>query len=107
MTRRTISLKKPASVTLQLSQLNEGISFHEDFICYRNGKLLKFYLARCTHLGCKLNHIAADRISCPCHGSQFDVLTGNVLKGPAARPLVELEFEVYEQDNKVVISYRA
>ncbi|KAA0888347.1 ubiquinol-cytochrome c reductase iron-sulfur subunit [Oryzomonas rubra] len=39
----------------------------------------------CTHLGCTVN-VTADGLSCPCHGSQFD-RGGNVVKGPADRPL--------------------
>lgn len=42
----------------------------------------------CTHQGCTVNVApsAAATFNCPCHGSQFDV-NGNVLRGPAARPL--------------------
>lgn len=39
----------------------------------------------CTHLGCTVT-ITPDGLSCPCHGSIFD-RRGNVLKGPADRPL--------------------
>jgi nitrite reductase/ring-hydroxylating ferredoxin subunit len=42
---------------------------------------------RCTHLGCLLRFNGAERSwDCPCHGSRFDV-DGNVLEGPAVRPL--------------------
>lgn len=39
----------------------------------------------CTHLHCSLSHGALDGtvVTCPCHGSQFDVTTGGVLRGPA------------------------
>lgn len=43
----------------------------------------------CTHLGCTIN-VAADGLSCPCHGSRFD-RRGRVLQGPADRPLPMLE----------------
>jgi cytochrome b6-f complex iron-sulfur subunit len=43
----------------------------------------------CTHLGCTVN-VGADRLSCPCHGSLFDK-RGNVLQGPADRPLRRLK----------------
>ena len=43
--------------------------------------------AVCTHAGCIVDYNAsADRIDCNCHGSQFST-TGQVLRGPAGRPL--------------------
>lgn len=41
----------------------------------------------CTHLGCPVHWLADPKIFlCPCHGSVFDG-NGNVLGGPAPRPL--------------------
>ena len=41
----------------------------------------------CTHRQCVVAFSAGDKkIKCPCHGSQFD-LDGNVVHGPASRPL--------------------
>lgn len=42
----------------------------------------------CTHLGCTVTVTPADLI-CPCHGSRFD-RHGQVLEGPAERPLRKL-----------------
>lgn len=39
----------------------------------------------CTHLGCTVE-IQGPRLVCPCHGSTYD-RSGQVLVGPAARPL--------------------
>ena len=43
----------------------------------------------CTHLHCSLAEGELDGIvvTCPCHGSQFYVTTGGVLRGPAQEPV--------------------
>ena len=42
---------------------------------------------RCTHLGCAVNYHEVDNLlECPCHQSRF-APDGQVLRGPASRPL--------------------
>ena len=43
----------------------------------------------CTHQGCSLaeGDLEGTIVTCPCHGSQFDVTTGKVLRGPAREPV--------------------
>jgi cytochrome b6-f complex iron-sulfur subunit len=42
---------------------------------------------KCTHLGCTVPWVEKEKkFICPCHASTFD-MTGNVLSGPASRPL--------------------
>lgn len=45
----------------------------------------------CTHLGCTVE-VQTARIVCPCHGSTYD-REGNVLQGPAQRPLARYAVE--------------
>jgi nitrite reductase/ring-hydroxylating ferredoxin subunit len=45
--------------------------------------------AKCTHRGGPLNEGKLDgsTVTCPWHGSQYDVCTGAVLRGPATEPV--------------------
>jgi len=54
----------------------------------------------CTHLGCTVTVTPTD-IICPCHGSRFD-RHGQVLEGPAERPLRKLELA--DLDTRWVVS---
>ncbi|HLZ34832.1 MAG TPA: ubiquinol-cytochrome c reductase iron-sulfur subunit [Nitrospira sp.] len=48
----------------------------------------------CTHLGCGYRWAGEEKMfKCPCHGSRFD-LEGQVLGGPAPRPLDRLPSKV-------------
>jgi nitrite reductase/ring-hydroxylating ferredoxin subunit len=45
---------------------------------------------RCTHAGCPFSEDAeliGPLIACNCHGSEFDIRTGEVRRGPAERPV--------------------
>jgi 3-phenylpropionate/trans-cinnamate dioxygenase ferredoxin component len=50
----------------------------------------------CTHLGCSLaeGDLEETTVICPCHGSEFDVRTGEVLQGPAREPIETYETRV-------------
>jgi len=47
----------------------------------------KAFSAVCTHQACTVAEVAGGLITCPCHGSQFDIATGEVRKGPATKAL--------------------
>jgi menaquinol-cytochrome c reductase iron-sulfur subunit len=58
-----------------------------------NGKLTAFS-PLCTHLGCAYRWSAEKKeFLCPCHGSRFSA-AGDVLAGPASRPLVRLSTKI-------------
>jgi 3-phenylpropionate/trans-cinnamate dioxygenase ferredoxin component len=50
----------------------------------------------CTHMGCSLANGELDgtTVTCACHGSQFDVTSGAVLRGPAQRPVRAHKVEI-------------
>ncbi len=66
---------------------------------YRDGDgALHAVSPTCTHLGCEVRFNPAERSwDCPCHGSRFDV-DGNVLEGPAVKPLAAVEVAVETDD---------
>ncbi len=41
----------------------------------------------CTHQGCVVGEITGGNIVCDCHGSEFSIVDGSVVRGPATRPL--------------------
>lgn len=51
------------------------------------------FSAICTHAGCTVQPRGA-KLDCPCHGSQFNALTGAVVRGPAERPLARIPVTV-------------
>lgn len=60
---------------------------------------------KCTHRGCKLSGGSLEEngiVKCPCHGSRFDVKTGNVAKGPAKTP--EPTFQVTVEKDDVLVN---
>lgn len=56
------------------------------------------YLAfsrRCAHLGCSVEFNAMRRcLACPCHQAAYDSRTGQVVYGPASRPLEQIFLQV-------------
>jgi nitrite reductase/ring-hydroxylating ferredoxin subunit len=54
----------------------------------------------CTHAGCSLAKGKLDgmTVTCGCHGSQFDITNGAVLRGPARRPVRSRRVEVDGDD---------
>ena len=54
----------------------------------------------CTHRGCSLGagELDGTTVTCPCHGSQFDVTSGAVIRGPATRPVRSRSVELKGAD---------
>lgn len=62
--------------------------------------------AVCTHLGCVVPWIPAEKkFKCPCHGSQYDP-TGAVTRGPAPLPLALEHVETDESDQVLLKSWK-
>lgn len=55
---------------------------------------LKAYSTICTHAGCAINKLQDTTLICPCHGSEFDAVTGKVVQAPATEPLGALPVKI-------------
>ncbi|WP_344865289.1 Rieske (2Fe-2S) protein [Planomonospora alba] len=64
--------------------------------------VFKAFSASCPHRGCAVSRPAEGVIRCPCHGSEFDAVSGKCLKGPAEAPLAEFALKV-EGDGIVML----
>jgi Rieske Fe-S protein len=60
------------------------------------GRVVAFSAA-CTHQGCKVL-VAGTKLNCPCHGSVFNALTGQVLTGPATAALPSVPVKISGTD---------
>jgi len=47
----------------------------------------KAFSAVCPHQGCTVENVEGGTINCACHGSKFDIATGDVKQGPATSGL--------------------
>lgn len=54
----------------------------------------KAFSAVCTHMQCLVTMVRHGVIVCPCHGSEFSIKDGSVVRGPASAPLPSVEVEV-------------
>jgi len=60
----------------------------------RSGGQVNVFSPMCTHLGCGYRWDGEEKkFKCPCHGSVFDI-DGQVLAGPAPRPLDRLPSKI-------------
>lgn len=50
--------------------------------------------AICTHQGCKVSGIEGAELSCPCHGSRFNLRDGSVAQGPATQALAAVKIKL-------------
>lgn len=66
------------------------------------------YSIVCTHTGCDVTNWDSEGklMACPCHESQFDIYAGgNVVGGPAPRPLAMLPLSIKDGDIVVAAGF--
>jgi|SRR5690242_15743985 Rieske Fe-S protein len=57
---------------------------------------------QCTHEGCPVRPPVRGVITCPCHGSQYD-LEGHVRRGPAQLPLARYAVEYHRWSKRLTV----
>lgn len=55
------------------------------------------FSSTCTHQGCTVEP-NGKKLSCPCHGSEFDAFTGKNIAGPAPTPLPSFAVKISGTD---------
>ena len=58
----------------------------------------------CMHRGCQISKgkLLGETAVCPCHGSTYDLKTGNFVKGPTKKP--EPAYELKVENNDILIN---
>ena len=82
----------------------EGIKFGDiDVLVVNAGGALSAIGNTCTHRGCRLSSGRLDdnEVTCRCHGSVFNVKTGEVVHGPANKP--EPVYKVKLENGEILI----
>ena len=59
----------------------------------------------CTHMECSLaeGDLEETTVTCPCHGSEFDVTSGEVLAPPAREPVSSYETRVVGENLEIKV----
>jgi nitrite reductase/ring-hydroxylating ferredoxin subunit len=86
--------------------LAEGVSLFGSVIVSKREGIIEIYSSKCTHLGCTINKVENGHMVCPCHGSQFSA-NGNVLQGPANKPLEKLPFNINAKTGEIMVHVEA
>lgn len=91
-----VPVGEPATFTIPTSG-DPGIVFHE------SAEKFLGYDTVCPHMGCTVGYSpSAKLLVCPCHGSEFLVSTGAVIRGPSPRGLLKLDI-VEEPDGNIYL----
>jgi 3-phenylpropionate/trans-cinnamate dioxygenase ferredoxin subunit len=75
----------------------------EDVAVANVGGTLYAFSDICTHMQCLLTEgdLEGTTVTCACHGSEFNVTTGDVLGGPAVEPVETYDVETDGSELKI------
>ncbi|HEV2768802.1 MAG TPA: Rieske 2Fe-2S domain-containing protein [Solirubrobacteraceae bacterium] len=95
-----------SSGDLQPGEPTSVVAGDAPVLLLRHGDGLHALHDRCSHRGCALSggQVEGELITCPCHGSRFDVRDGSLQRGPATAP--QPVYDVREHDGRVEVRLR-
>ncbi|HXX54602.1 MAG TPA: Rieske (2Fe-2S) protein [Methanoregula sp.] len=98
-------VKKSAGMVKDLANAPlHGVTIDDKQILIANAGGKYFAIGNvCTHRGCRLSggKLDGETVRCPCHGSVFELKTGNAVHGPAKNP--EPAYRVSVEKDEVFI----
>lgn len=84
-----------------------GVSYFGQYYLFRDEKGIRAFSTICTHAGCRIGRENAGFLPCSCHGSKFEAETGRPVKGPALKPLKELECHFDQNTGQWIIKLQS
>ena len=78
------------SISINKSDLIDGINSYEDFIVYKNSNEIKLFDRKCDHAGGRLISTNKNKIICPMHKWEFDPSTSSY-KNNIAKPQIKFQ----------------
>lgn len=94
---RDIALGSASSIAIGETKI---MTKGKSYVITRTSSGLIAFDTTCTHNGCGID-LKGKNLICPCHGAEFDPLSGSPTAGPAISKLKS--YEVKEMDGQVVV----
>lgn len=96
--------RKPQVIEIHQPLSSGNYLKHHDFFIFAEDESTWAVSRTCTHLGCRLNYKEQENLlECPCHQSRFST-TGEVLHGPAKRPLTRYQTRRQEEPPYFIVT---
>ena len=96
--------RKPRIVEVSGTFQNDTVLTKQYFLVFQENEQYRAQTRNCTQLYCRINYIEkGNYLECPCHQSRFS-LQGQVLRGPAEKPLPRYPVEPTETPSTYLVT---
>lgn len=103
----SLPIGKPTKLTFQYVEEQAFLrqnTFYDVWVIKSSSTEAKVFSPLCTHLSCHYGWNPNERVfACPCHGSVFNP-NGEVIAGPAPRPLDTLPYKI--QNGELYVNWK-